>query len=491
MDKRKLLRNDKQISNLALLIVVILAIGFTSTTGLSYYLTREFVLNKALTETLPLVSENIYTEIMEDLIDPITTSSLMANDSFLISWVKSGEEDLEAIQEYLGLIKAEYGFSSSFLVSDLSHNYYTDQGVLKQISAQDPHDVWYYAFRDLNKDTDLDVDTDESDQGELTVFINHRLDTPEDGFLGVTGVGLKIIDISKKLMEYEERYQHQVYFVDSVGLIQIHPDTDLVEKQNITEIAEIKQSYERLFSMSGEINSIEIKNLLGGRAFSVRYFPEFDWYLVVEKEHGANIQLAKDVFWQTIAISIGVSLLIGLLIIQLIKVFHSRLAYQASVDSLTGVLNRRAILEAGEREIKIARRYQSARSILMIDIEDFKSVNNQFGHLTGDDFIRNIARILQGSLRESDLIGRWGGDEFVIVLLDTDEESAHEVAERLKQVVATYHFDTGQGMISRNIYVGICEVADGNEDFSEMIRAADEALIRSKNDQIDSGEKRS
>ncbi len=164
MKERFFLPGEKKISILALLVVLILTIGFTSTTGLSYYLTREFVLNKALNETLPLVSENIYTEIMEDLIDPIKTSSLMANDTFLINWVKTGEQNLEEIVDYLNLIRQEYGFSSSFLVSDLTHNYYTPEGILKQISPQDPHDIWYYIFKDLNKKTDLDVDTNQADQ---------------------------------------------------------------------------------------------------------------------------------------------------------------------------------------------------------------------------------------------------------------------------------------------------------------------------------------
>ncbi len=481
MKERIFLPGEKKISILALLVVLILTIGFTSTTWLSYYLTREFVLNKALNETLPLVSENIYTEIMEDLIDPIKTSSLMANDTFLINWVKSGEQNLEEIVDYLNLIRQEYGFSSSFLVSELTHNYYTPEGILKQISPEDPHDIWYYTFQELNKKTDLDVDTNQADQGSWTVFINHRLETPDDGFLGVIGVGLQITEIGRKLAEYQEYYKHQVYFVDSTGLIQIHPNSDLVEKQRITDIKEIKEAYERLFSKSGEYNSIEVDNLLEGRAISVRYFPEFDWYLVVEKDQKANLQLAGDVFWQTITIGISVSAMVALLIIQLIKTFYKRLAYQASVDSLTEVLNRRAIIEAGEREIRIAQRYNHSRALLMIDIEDFKSVNNQYGHLTGDEFIKNIARILKDTLRESDLIGRWGGDEFIIVLLDGDKETAHQVADRLKQAVGAYKFDTGQGAISRNLYVGICQVTDSETSFSDLIRAADESLVRSKN----------
>ena len=481
MRERFFIKSEKKISSLALLVVFILVVGFTSTAGLSYYLTRENVLNTALTETLPLVSEKIYTEIMEDLIDPIKTSSLMANDSFLISWVKSGEKDLPAITEYLGLIKKEYGFSSSFMVSDLTDNYYTPEGILKQISPQDDHDIWYYNFRDLNKITDLDVDTNEADQGTLTVFINHRLETPEDGFLGVIGVGLQITDISKKLAGYQDRFKHQVYFVDSTGLIQIHPNSELVEKQRITDIPEIDGAYERLFLKSGEVNAIGVTNLQESRAVSVRYFPEFDWYLVVEKDQKENLQLVEDVFWQTILIGFVVSILVALLIIQLIKTFYKRLAYQASVDSLTEVLNRRAIIEAGEREIRIAQRYNYSRAVLMIDIEDFKSVNDQYGHLIGDDFIKNIAEILKESLRESDLIGRWGGDEFVIVLLDAEKETAQQVADRLKQGVSSYKFDTGQDIISRNIYVGWSQVKDTEVSFSDLIQAADESLIRSKN----------
>jgi len=196
------LGREEKVSGLFLLVIGILAVGFVFTTGLSYYLTRDYVVSTSVGETLPLVSKNIYTAIMEDLIDPINISSLMANDSFLIEWVNSGEQDVSEISNYLGLIKGSYGFSTAFFVSDKTENYYTADGILKQVSPQDAHDVWYYQFVNLNQETDLDVDTDQADHDTLTVFINHRLETPEDGFLGVTGVGLLIGDISAKLKSY-------------------------------------------------------------------------------------------------------------------------------------------------------------------------------------------------------------------------------------------------------------------------------------------------
>jgi diguanylate cyclase (GGDEF)-like protein len=475
------IQKEEQVSNLVLLVIFILVIGFSITTGLSYYLTREFVLNTAVAETLPLVSKNIYTAIMEDLIGPIDISSLMANDSFLIEWVTDGESDLDKITTYLGLIKEEYGFSSAFFVSSQTGNYYTPEGILKQVSPEDEHDVWYYHFVDLDQETDLDVDNDQADQDSLTVFINHRLTTSEDENLGVTGVGLRIEDVSEKLERYEEIYQHQIYFVDGEGLIQIHSDQDLIEQKTITDITDLGEVEGDLFTQNADPQYFEVGNLFSEKVYSIRYFPDFDWYLVVEKDQGANLSFVKGVFWKTITIGIAVSLLVALVIIRLIKIFHARLTYQARIDPLTQVYNRRALIEIGEREVRLAQRHDRPITVMMVDVADFKSVNEQFGHLAGDEYLTGIAETFTNTLRSTDLVGRWGGDEFLMVLIESGKQEAHEVEARLREAVEEFKSEAGGEWISRDIHLGMVCNYEGETTFFELVEAADQALIKAKN----------
>jgi len=474
------LQSEKKISGLFLLVIGILAVGFVITTGLSYLLTRDYVVSTSVGETLPLVSKNIYTAIMEDLIDPINISSLMANDSFLIEWVNSGERDGEEISAYLGLIKESYGFSSAFFVSDKTGNYYTADGILKQISPEDTHDVWYYQFLKLNQETDLDVDTDQADQDSLTVFINHRLETPEDGFLGVTGVGLLIGDVSAKLESYEEIFKHTIYFIDGDGLIQIHSNRDLIEKKSITEDERLGELGSEIFTKSETPQYYEVKDLFSETVFSIRYFPEFDWYLVVEKDQGPSLSFLKGIFWKTISIGLAVSLLVALIIIRLIKVFHSTLAIQARIDPLTGILNRRALMENGEREVNLAHRHQRPLTVLMIDIVDFKSVNESFGHLVGDEFLAGIAGVFRDTLRSTDLIGRWGGDEFVLVLVENGRQEALEVRTRLKKNLDQFQIKVSEEHITRDIHIGLATLTDEADTFYDLVEKADQSLLQDK-----------
>ena len=329
--------------------------------------------------------------------------------SFLIDWVQSGEKDLQSLSNYLGLIKQEYGYSSTFFVSALSRNYYTSTGILKQISPADEHDSWYFRFVDSNVDTDLDVDTDQAANNTLTVFINHRLETSEHQFLGVIGVGLEISDISKKLLEYQERFNHQVYFVDSSGIIQVHSNRNYVETKTMADITELDLSFEVVFDKDKTVNIIEYENSAGENVLSVRYFPEFDWFLIIEKNHGENLLVAKKVIWQNLLIGVGASLLVGFLILQLIRIYHQRLSILAATDPLTELSNRRSFSSAADREIKLAQRYHNPLTLLMIDIKNFKNANDEYGHVFGDQLLKTIAHTIRDSLRETDLNWPLGG----------------------------------------------------------------------------------
>jgi hypothetical protein len=171
-------------SGLITVLTVVLICAFTFTSLLSYNVTRQAVTTSAKTQILPLVSDNIFSEIQQELLTPIHNSSLMANDEFLIDWVHGGEQNAEEIVRYLQRIKSKYGYFSSFYVSDITRNYYYYEGVLKRISPDDAHDVWYYNFVQSGKAYDLDVDTDEASQGTLTIFINHRLEDQQGNFFG-------------------------------------------------------------------------------------------------------------------------------------------------------------------------------------------------------------------------------------------------------------------------------------------------------------------
>src|SRR3989339_374161 len=209
-------------TKLILVLSFVLILAFASTSLISYLVSRDRFRTSALDETLPLITNNILSEVQRDLMMPVHVSSLMSNDTLLKDWAEAGEADMAQVVRYLREIRDKYGFFSAFFISDRTGRYYYYDGLLKTISPEDPHDAWYYDFKEKNVELDLDVDTDEASAGTLTIFINHRLRDYAGGFLGVTGVGLNMDQVGELLSEYHAKYHRLVYLTDSTGLIQIH-----------------------------------------------------------------------------------------------------------------------------------------------------------------------------------------------------------------------------------------------------------------------------
>ncbi len=153
----------------------------------------------------------------------------------------------------------------------------------------------------------------------------------------------------------------------------------------------------------------------------------------------------------------------------------------ATVDWLTGLWNRRHFFRLGEDEIDRARRYQHPLSVLMIDIDHFKSINDNYGHSVGDQVIAAIAQRLAAGLRKSDIAGRYGGEEFAVVLAETDITNATTiVAERLREAMARAPVDTAEGPLQVTISVGAAAVDTGRENLLDALTRADAGLYAAK-----------
>lgn len=461
-------------------VFIILSLGFIATSYLSYSVTRKFILESSETETLPLISDNIYSEIKSDLIDPINVSSLMANDAFLISWVLRGEDDLPEIQEYLRLIKRKYGYTSTFFVSEKTHNYYYSDGILKTVAEDNPHDIWYYDFINSGKAVELDVDNDEAQNGMLTVFINHRLEIDDGELLGVTGVGLQLTEIAEHISHYENLYQHKIYIVDQDGLIQIDSDRDRIETENIKDLEGISKVSRIILSAGEEASIVEYKDKFGFKTVSARYIPEFDWYLIVEKDQESSLADARRSMVRNFALGGFIALLISLVINGIMTRYNRRLEQQASSDDLTGLLNRRAFMDNLTREVASLNRYGYSSAIMMIDIDEFKWINDHYGHIAGDTVLVEIVKIIQDTLRSSDLMGRWGGDEFIVYLTQVDREKALVIADRIHDKVNESKFMIGNLEIQRTVSIGVAFLDSLVVNVDDDICRADDALVSGK-----------
>ena len=151
-----------------------------------------------------------------------------------------------------------------------------------------------------------------------------------------------------------------------------------------------------------------------------------------------------------------------------------------ATDSLTGVMSRRAFLEQAQREISRARRYGRPVALLILDFDHFKRVNDTHGHAVGDEVLRGSIAVCKAELREQDLLGRMGGEEFCAVLPEADHDAALQVAERLRVAVAALQFIGKTGEFPVRISIGLTMVSQLDANLAQTLERADRALYLAK-----------
>jgi diguanylate cyclase (GGDEF)-like protein/PAS domain S-box-containing protein len=155
---------------------------------------------------------------------------------------------------------------------------------------------------------------------------------------------------------------------------------------------------------------------------------------------------------------------------------ENKLSKLASKDALTGLCNRRKLEETLAAEITRAIRYESPMSLIMFDIDHFKSINDRFGHDVGDDILRSFAKVIQDNIRKTDISARWGGEEFIILSPETTEENAENLAEKLRCAIENYDFDLP---VKITASFGVTQYIHG-ETSEQMIKRADKAMYQAK-----------
>jgi diguanylate cyclase (GGDEF)-like protein len=161
---------------------------------------------------------------------------------------------------------------------------------------------------------------------------------------------------------------------------------------------------------------------------------------------------------------------------------EAELERRATTDVLTGVANRRHFTETAEREINRARRYGNKLSVLMLDIDHFKKVNDTYGHAVGDEVLKILPGVVQPLLRKLDFMGRLGGEEFAVVLVETDGDGAAVVAERLRKGLQAVEVRALGVHLHFTVSIGCTEVRvnEQAEDLKRALERADEALYKAK-----------
>jgi diguanylate cyclase (GGDEF)-like protein len=157
-----------------------------------------------------------------------------------------------------------------------------------------------------------------------------------------------------------------------------------------------------------------------------------------------------------------------------------RLTALAHTDPLTGLANRRQLIDLMQREFNRARRYRRPLGLLYLDLDGFKAINDRFGHMFGDEILRNVATTLRAVLRSTDLLARIGGDEFAVLLPETPIAGVENVAAKLHRALASYSQRLGPAVTPLTFCVGASQLSDNDASIDDLLTRADDALLEAK-----------
>ena len=466
---------------LVLLLLVLLGCGFLATSLASYYAALDSIRDNIVNTELPLTSDNVYSEIQKDLVTPVLISSMMARDTFVRDWVMSGEQDVAQMTRYLREVQEHYGAVTSFFVSEQTHTYYQAKGVLKRVAAQEPRDSWYFRVRDMQEPYEINVDVDMANQDRLTVFINYKVFDYDQRFIGATGVGLTVDAVVKLIDDYQIRYDRSVYFVDTDGRIVLTGATGgpmgAKVGQALGDVAGLEDLQAKL--PQPQTGDFEYQEQGRGHFLNVRFIPELDWYLFVDKHETGALAGIRQSLYLNLLICLVVTAIVLTLVSVVLRRYQTRIAALATTDQLTELLNRRGFDLLANQAIQEARRNPSPLCALLLDLDNFKDLNDNHGHLAGDEVLRGFANKLRDNLRQSDIICRWGGEEFILLLKDTSPEQARLLAEKVRQQTEHSNFSYKGASLQVTTSIGLAELHP-DDSLSELLARADGALYRAK-----------
>lgn len=461
---------------LVIIICSLLFIGFAATTLLSYHFATQTINQKISTENLPLTGDNIYSHVQRDLLSPVLVSSLMAQDTFVHDWAESGEQNPQKMIRYLSGIQNKYHSVTAFFVSEYTRLYYHSTGVLKSVHEADPQDDWYFEVISDPALYDINMDIDTANPKRTTFFVNHKVFGSQGQLLGVIGVGLSSDIIQTLIDDYQKTFGRTVYFVDQSGNVKLH-GVSFNKEDSLYKMAGLESLIKPILSQPS--GSFEYSSDQQDFYLHSRLIDELGWYILVEEEAQPEKTILQ-ALWIDLLISIFITLLIGWIINHNLNRYQLQLNQLATRDHLTGLSSRQGFEPTFHQMLETARRNQQPLSILLLDLDHFKKINDNHGHLQGDKVLEQVALALGDNIRHCDAISRWGGEEFLLALAECDSHAATQVAEKIRLLISERVKLEKAPELTVTASIGVAEF-DLQESAEQLFSRADKALYRAKN----------
>jgi diguanylate cyclase (GGDEF)-like protein len=320
--------------------------------------------------------------------------------------------------------------------------------------------------------------------------------------IGAFGVDIEISSLSDFLAHRKVSTNSSSFIVTHDGSIAAHSDIGITKEFNdmgqpqLVNIADLTDNTP-VITLWNYINAIDRASLLNGAALDfnangkkylafAQVFPEdseWPWLMIViapEEDFIGTLRKSKHHhLLKALAYSIAITLFIFLLAARFFKPIR-KLLQHAHFDPLTDLYNRRAFSEISKKLLRYSQKQKKPVCIAMMDIDDFKNINDTHGHNVGDELLVAIAGRFRSALDEKDIIGRYGGEEFIVLLTDATPVQGLKVCERLRATIADSPIGSAVALLNVTVSIGLAPIPGNTLDIEKSLYKADQALLKAK-----------
>ena len=411
----------------------------------------------------------VYKLVRDELLRPLYIAETFATSVDFTTVM--GDDDIDEIALLARLKKMEEDLGLVFFVASEKkrRQYFSNGRTIELIEGE----VWWY-FEALEADKDFMADLGQV--GDVHLFFDVRMFGENGEFIGYVGVGKRIQQFLETFDRYKSMYGYDFLFVNERDEIILASIPDLVVMDAyippLNSLGWFGDDVATGQSLDGELIRRDGEDYLVSE-FEIE---ELDWrMLLLTPLEARQAQITRSFATNTLS-AIVMVLLLGAMAFYLALVYKRNVERNTEIDPLSGLPNRKHV----QRRFDQLRRNNQSLCAIMVDLDHFKDINDTHGHGVGDQVIRETARVLKKELREKDIVGRWGGEEFLMLIPSGDVALGEAIAERARRALMELRIKGKDGDVDVTASFGISHGSASRQTLAELLASADKALYDAK-----------
>ncbi len=456
-------------------LTIVFFITIVSVIFTSYFTFKEIINThheKQQNATIPLFSL-----INSEIIHPLSVAKYISRDHFIIEFAKQDNIDKNKILTYLQQLSNRYQMSS-FIALD-KHNLMIDSNN-KQTGLSHDEAEWYERLKRLPEDEFTDI----GNADDPHLYFDVKLYAEPKDFLGFVGIAIDLNTFEEKFAEFQQKYGYELIFTNKDNIITLSSNTLMKteshhrnsEKVNINTLP----WYQKYVEFQNKASTDERITRWNAQDLLVSKIPlkDLNWTLYITSPKPDKQMEYWKIFVTRVGLFLLVTLVLYALFLKAVNYYKSNVLKNADIDFLTKLPNRRYIT----REFETLSLKYSNVSVVLADIDHFKQVNDTYGHNVGDQVLVAIANTFNENVRQDEMIGRWGGEEFIMILPDTNAEQAFDITERIRKSVEQLTFSSSDktATFRTTISFGVNHSKFHRTTLKQLIDESDKALYSAK-----------